>query len=85
MAKLNLSVIDTSPGNDNPLSPPSDWIGSAKDYWQLICERYRRDLGIRQSLELIARNYDNPQGIPIVITGQFGETAIHIIRKINDA
>lgn len=82
---LDLTVINTTPGAGGPLSPPAGWTGTAKDYWSWLRERYRLDPGARQIIEVIARNYDNPRGQPIVITGEFGEVAVHIIRKIKKA
>ena len=83
--RLDLTVIDTSPGSDGPMAPPQGWEGHARDYWQWMRECYRHNPGARQAMNLIARNYDNPRGHPIVITGPFDEVAVQIIRKIRQA
>lgn len=79
---LDLTVLNTTPGAGGPLSPPGGWTGAAKDYWNWLRECYRVNPGARQVIEVIARNYDNPRGQPIVITGAFAETAVLILLRI---
>lgn len=39
MGVINLTKMNTSPGNNNPFSPPHSWSGDNNDYTELMKNR----------------------------------------------
>jgi len=45
---INLTEMNTNPGNNNPFSPPPCWIGGKIDYIELMRDRNRTRTGYQQ-------------------------------------
>ncbi len=48
MGIINLAEMNTSPGNNNPFSPPHSWSGDNDDYIELMRNRNHTRAGYQQ-------------------------------------
>ncbi|MDX2503917.1 MAG: hypothetical protein QNL62_05515 [Gammaproteobacteria bacterium] len=54
MGVVNLKNMDTTPGNENPFSPPDGWTGTNDDYITLLRAR-NKDSCYSQQIYLAAK------------------------------
>lgn len=79
MGVIDLSEMDTAPGNNNPFSPPAHWAGSQEDYIELMRSRNRSQDGFQQffvaARQRIVEN-------DVTFSGPFNEVADKMLNSL---
>lgn len=80
---IDLGHLDTTPGAEGPLAPPSGFAGDAEAYTALLRRRYT-DMGAHQHIVLAARRLGRPDrySSPLELTGPYKETALGVLSKL---
>ncbi len=78
---IDISIVDTTPGNSSPFSPPIDWSGNFDDYLHWLRSRYRVDCFVRQRLGIAAKHYQ--QRRHQTFQGPYTKVLVEILDAIN--
>ena len=79
MGIINLIEMDTTPGNNNPFSPPAHWAGSQEEYVDLMRLRNRSEDGFQQFF-VAARQRILQQDVKFL--GPFNEVADKMLNSL---
>jgi hypothetical protein len=79
MGVVNLKNMDTTPGNENPFSPPDGWTGTKDDYITLLRAR-NKDSCYQQQIFVAARQRLNEKNV--VFFGPFKDIANRMLNSM---